>query len=205
MQTAKRWHFIVAIVVIDILLLWCAGFVWYVADVQARHPLSAQALAAMATPETTAIVALTGGSDRIAAAVKLLQEGAGKQLFISGAGTDIKRLLAAIPHDLALERCCIALGHQAEDTMGNATETAAWLQQQPYRGIILVTAHYHMARSLLVFQNRLPSTINITPYPVAPVHLSLAGWWYNAGTARLLISEYTKLLATFLRHAWKTL
>ena len=46
--------------------------------------------------------------------------------------------------------CCVVLGHDADNALGNAHETPQWIRQQGFRTLRLVTAWYHMPCSLLV-------------------------------------------------------
>lgn len=186
-----------------VLLAWLGGFFWYLADVSAQG----KGAAPLPPSHPTAIVVLTGGSDRIAAGLTILQQGGGNKLFISGAGrgATFDRLFIGLPRVPALESCCIALGHEADDTIGNAQETLAWLQREQISRVILVTAHYHMRRSLLEFQLLASPDLIVVPYPVAPSRVQLAEWWQRPRTARLLMTEYTKLLFTLFRYEWQSL
>lgn len=149
---------------------------------------------------TDAIVVLTGGSDRLPAGFELLRAGEGRKLFISGVyrGVEVRELLALsrqAPGDL---ECCIALGYAADDTEGNAAETAVWMRAQGFRSLRLVTANYHMPRSLVEFRRALPEA-TIIPHPVAPRSVRLEGWWRWPGTASLIADEYNKFLLAWAR------
>ncbi len=87
------------------------------------------------------------------------------------------------------------VGHRAENTIGDATETADGVKQRDYRSIILVTSTYHLPRAQLELGRAMPG-VEISPYPVFQDTLHLDGWWAYPGTTRLLISEYTKYLLT---------
>src|SRR3546814_4570320 len=73
-----------------------------------------------------------------------------------------------------LFECCVDLGFEAADTAGNALETAGWLNAHGYKSIRLVTANYHMPRSLVEFSRRLPG-ITIVPPPVLPDRMRVDG------------------------------
>jgi uncharacterized SAM-binding protein YcdF (DUF218 family) len=154
---------------------------------------------------TDAIVVPTGGSERLAEGVRLLIRGLAGKLFISGvnAQTRLVDLIASLPPDnekppLALVDCCIVLGHAADSTLGNAAETAAWMRAQGFHSLRLVTADYHMPRSLLEFRHAMPD-VEIAVHPVFPDQLRREDWWRSPGTAGLLIDEYDKYLAAYLR------
>ena len=151
---------------------------------------------------TDAIVVLTGGSLRLDAGIGLLAEGKAKKLFVSGVhqGVEVRELLQQSRRDPGNFDCCIVLGYSADDTRGNALETAEWMGLQGYRSLRLVTANYHMPRSLFEFQAAMPG-VRVTPHPVFPEHVMADRWWRFPGTARLVIGEYHKLLAAVLRQA----
>ena len=65
--------------------------------------------------------------------------------------------------------------------------------------VILVTAHYHMRRSLLEFGMLENGQRGIHPFPVAPARVQIMDWWQRPRTALLLMTEYSKLLVTLLR------
>lgn len=146
---------------------------------------------------TDAIVVLTGGSLRLLSGIDLLREGKGRALFVSGVSpqVDLGELLRGtgenIPHWLA---CCIVLGHQAQNTAGNAVETANWMRREGYHSLRLVTSWYHMPRSLLEFGRTLPET-RIVPHPVFSEPVKQHNLWSWRGTPALLIEEYGKYLA----------
>lgn len=199
-MTIRRLTRCLTLTAVLLAALWLAGLIFYVGAMDDPD----QAAARRDTAQVDAIVVLTGGSERIATGINLLQQGLGKKLFISGVarGVDLARLRDGHALSLALRACCVVLGHQAGDTIGNAAETLAWLRQQNYRSFRLVTAHYHMARSLLEFR-MLDPEITIVPHPVSPARVHLNVWWGRLGTARLLTIEYNKLLLTMLRFAWR--
>jgi uncharacterized SAM-binding protein YcdF (DUF218 family) len=142
------------------------------------------------------IVALTGGGERLDAAVALLEHGVGKRLLISGANKtatreDIRNLSAGG----ARFDCCADIGYDAEDTSGNAEEAANWAAEHHFRSLIVVTAAYHMPRSLRVFASMMPH-VRLIPYPVE--NESFAGWLTNPRKLSLLHFEYVKYLASFV-------
>lgn len=150
---------------------------------------------AAGTEQTDAIVVLTGGSLRLHTGLQLLQEGRARKLFVSGVhrGVDVEQLLRLVRQAPAQAECCIALGHQADDTEGNAAESVAWLRAQGFRSLRLVTAAYHMPRSLIEFRSAMPEA-TIVAHPVFPPQVKLEDWWLWPGTAGLIIGEYSKYL-----------
>ncbi|MFM2041854.1 MAG: hypothetical protein RLY86_430 [Pseudomonadota bacterium] len=176
-----------------LLLVWLAGLVAFAAGLERQPPADTRM-------RTDAIVVLTGGSERLAAGFALLADDRGGKLFISGVyrGVDVRdlmRMSRQVPDDL---ECCIVLGHTATDTEGNAVETARWMREEGFTSLRLVTANYHMPRSLVEFRRALPG-VEIVPHPVAPPNVRLDRWYLWPGTAELIVGEYTKFLMASAR------
>jgi uncharacterized SAM-binding protein YcdF (DUF218 family) len=167
---------------------WCAGLVWFAATMP-------RDVADTAT-HTDAIVVLTGGSERIDTGLRLLAEGRADKLYISGVGapTRTNELLARAASDPQLGTR-ISIG-TAANTPGNAVETAQWVRSQGVGSIRLVTAAYHMRRSLLELHNAMPG-VTIIPHPVFPANVK-DDWWRWPGTASLIAREYTKFTITWV-------
>ena len=144
--------------------------------------------------QTDAIVVLTGGSERVATGVELLSGGAADRLFISGVGAAVgaRDLIGRDLPDRESLIAKISLGSEAEDTPGNALETANWVAEEKISSFRLVTAAYHMPRSLYELKQVMPDVV-IVPHPVFPEQVK-PDWWRYPGTARLIASEYTKYL-----------
>lgn len=166
---------------------WIGGLVWF-ADHIPRT-------VAESDRQTDAIVVLTGGSGRLATGLDLIANGQAHKLFVSGVyrGVDVAALLDLVQQDPVGLDCCIVIGYSADDTRGNARETAAWMVAQGYRTLRLVTANYHMQRSILEFRRAMPA-VELIPHPVAPERVRLEDWWRLHGTARLVASEFNKFL-----------
>jgi uncharacterized SAM-binding protein YcdF (DUF218 family) len=142
-----------------------------------------------------AIVALTGEGDRLTPAVALLEEGDGQRLLITGVNkATTKRELKAILHGGSAFDCCADLGFAAADTRGNAEEAAQWAADHGYKSLIVVTAAYHMPRSLLEFGERMPD-VTLVPFAV-PGDMPNPTAGQNI---RRLHGEYAKFLASLAR------
>lgn len=155
---------------------------------------------------TDAIVVLTGGSGRLDEGLKLLGENLAERMFISGVyqGVDVSRLFELsrnAPPELA-ER--IEIGHAADNTAGNAAETAEWVRGHQIHSLRVVTSVYHLPRSLLEFRHALPDVV-LVPHPVFADHVKRKEWWLWPGTARLIVGEYTKYLLALARQSGETL
>jgi uncharacterized SAM-binding protein YcdF (DUF218 family) len=154
----------------------------------------------MGLEPTDAIIVLTGGSERVTTGLQLLESNLGKKLFISGVhkGLTLDGILGVQPVPPDLRACCIILGHQAGSTIGNAEETQIWMDIEGYHSLRLVTANYHIPRSLLLFHAAMPD-IKIIPYPVTPDSVKLYEWWLHPGTIQLLATEYGKYLVVYFK------
>jgi uncharacterized SAM-binding protein YcdF (DUF218 family) len=148
-------------------------------------------------PHADGIVVLTGESRRIAEGARLLDEGRAERMLISGVfrRTGKKALIeiSGLPEDKF--DCCVDIGYAALDTAGNANETRAWAASHGYDSLIVVTASYHMPRSLAELSLAMPTT-ELIPHPVVPNNFPPTRWWLHASVTRTLISEYFKFLPT---------
>ena len=147
-----------------------------------------------------AIVVLTGGRGRLELGLNIFKKSKAIELFISGVDSGVNKttLLKNRNIDGKILDCCITLGYNAENTFGNATETAHWIKSKQFSSLYIVTANYHMPRSLLEFQTSLPE-VTIIPRAVHPSYVRMKDWWRWQGTIRLLTAEYTKYIATYMR------
>jgi len=149
---------------------------------------------------TDAIVALTGGAQRIGDAIDLLGRGYAGRLLITGVNERIglDEIARLNPGRRAVIECCVDLDYRARNTIGNAIETRRWMQDNGFRSLIVVTSNYHMPRTLTELDHVLPRARKV-PYAVVTGSVDLDGWWRDPGTARLLVYEYVKLLAVYFR------
>lgn len=175
-----------------LVVLWSIGLIWFAAMLPRQ--------VADTKRKTDAIVVLTGGSDRLGVALDLLSAEKASKLFVSGVyrGVDVRQLLDLSQHSPEDLSCCVVLGYEADNTRGNAIETAAWMKEQGFTSLRLVTATYHMPRSLLEFRRLMPA-IEIIPHPVFPEHFKSDEWWMWPGSSSLLITEYSKYLVALVR------
>ncbi len=174
-------------VVLAIIAGWAAALVWFAENIprQIENPSST----------TDAVVVLTGGSGRLRAGFELLAQKQAKKLFVSGVygGVDVAELLRMSRQAPKELECCVALGYTADDTVGNAHETAQWMAKEKFRSLRLVTANYHMRRALLEFRRAMPA-ITVIPHPVFPKNFKGEDWWYWPGTTSLILREHFKYL-----------
>ena len=181
-------------VVAIVVLVWLVGLFAFADRVRGFTP-------AQEPVRADAIVALTGPSaERVNAAVRLLEQDKGRRLLISGVNREVRRqeLRDLTPGSSRLFNCCVDLGFEAENTMGNASEIAAWARSRGYDSLIVVTSDYHMPRSLVEIRTEAPE-IELIPYAVTTPSLDDSRWWRATVTARRMTLEYMKYLAVLFR------
>lgn len=178
-------------------LVWVSGLFWFVNQIpDTPNPHADKA---------DAIIVLTGGAGRVEHGLKLLSDGRGDKLFVSGVsrGVKVHELIAAAGMKAhfthAGERSRIVLGFKASDTRGNALETAEWMTQEKYTSMRLVTGNYHLPRSIMEIRRLLPQATIIAD-PVFPENFKRGEWWKFPGTTKLILSEYHKYVLTALEY-----
>jgi uncharacterized SAM-binding protein YcdF (DUF218 family) len=182
--------------ILIVVMIWVVGLLAFTARITRSTP--------PATPEPAdGIVALTGASNaRITAGMKLLEDGRGQRMLISGVNREASRedirVVAKAPG--RIYDCCVDLGFQAANTVGNGRETASWARDHGFHSLIVVTADYHMPRAILELHGSLPEAV-LTPYPVATDELDAKHWWRTMAGARRMVIEYSKYMVILAREA----
>ncbi len=172
-------------------LFWGVGLFWFGYHIN-NYPLDL-------STKTDAAIVLTGGRNRVAEGIKILNHNLADRLFISGVSknvtiSQIERQL----HMQAVDESRVELGYYAKNTLENAEEVKEWVEKNHIRSLRLVTSNYHLLRSMLeLSEYQIPAQIIIHPVYSEKV---AAKWWQSKGTCRLIISEYNKLLYAGLRH-----
>lgn len=174
-------------VVLVLIAGWTAALGWFAQNIPRQVENSSS--------PTDAVVVLTGGSGRLRAGFELLAKKQAKKLFVSGVyrGIDVAELLRMSRQAPKELECCVALGYTADDTAGNAYETAQWMAKENFHSLRLVTANYHMRRSLLEFRRAMPA-VTVIPHPVFPKNFKGEDWWRWPGTTSLILREHFKYL-----------
>ncbi|WP_082494670.1 YdcF family protein [Methylobacterium sp. Leaf108] len=147
-----------------------------------------------------AIVALTGGAQRIGDAIDLLASGYGRRLLITGVNErtsrdEITRLNPSQRHWI---ECCVDLDYRARNTIGNAIETRRWMRLHRFNTVAVVTSNYHMPRTLIELDHALAGRDRVVPHPVVAEGVG-PHWWQSPASTRLLASEYVKFLVAWVR------
>ena len=182
--------------VLLLIVVWLLGFLAFAAAIPAQVRDTERPV--------DAIVVRTGGDVRLAEGFSLLDRGIAKKMLISGVsnGVDMPALLQTLngtpqPTQAVID-CCVTLGYDARSTEGNARESLRWLGENSFTTVRLVTANYHMNRSLLEFRRVMPG-IEIIPNPVFPRQMQDPYWFARPNTLLLLFNEYHKYLVAAAR------
>jgi uncharacterized SAM-binding protein YcdF (DUF218 family) len=178
-----------------VVLLWALGLFLFADRVIESTP------AAEPDQPADAVVVLTGASDaRLREGMRLLDLRKGNRMLISGVNPEVKRseLLKLTEGSKRLYDCCVDLGFQAENTVGNAREIADWARAHDFYNLIVVTSDYHMPRALLEIKADLPEA-KLVPYPVATPDLDARTWWKSPKGTKLILIEYDKYLVILAR------
>lgn len=195
----RRWVVVVLLCVFTVTAALVGGLGVFALKVATGRP--------QADATADGIVVLTGGPARISEGLKLLSTRKAKRLLITGVNMSTSReaLRNQLGAEKALFDCCVDLGREAVNTEGNAAEAAAWLRDQAFNSVILVTSNYHMPRSLVEFRRYLPDA-TVIAYPVAagsPISESATTMLTDTAAFRLLCVEYAKYLVALARMvAW---
>jgi uncharacterized SAM-binding protein YcdF (DUF218 family) len=194
----RRGRILRAIAALLVVAFSAASFVWLgmgAAEFQAQ--IREQPDFVALTEPADGVVALTGGPDRITVAAGLLASGQAKRMLISGVNqlTTRSQLSRETPRYRELIDCCVDIGYLAENTFGNAVETARWAKRNGVLRLVVVTSDYHMPRALDELRAALPEATLIA-YPVRSPRLQPSGWWRDAEALRLVVFEYVKYLRT---------
>jgi len=172
---------------------FAGGYVWFALSLAREEP--------KLDVKAEGVVVFTGGSDRVLEAAELLARGQARRLLITGVNraTHSSDLARRLPVSRELFNCCVDLGYQALDTVGNARETRQWAEVHNItRSLIVVTSNYHMPRAMVELSAALPE-LKLYPYPVVSEHVNLADWASDPGVIRLIGGEYVKFLGALLR------
>jgi len=184
----KRFFYIVLFLILTFLSV---GFVSYFS-----------ALARYNQVEITSVdgaIVLTGGPDRLTDAARLLSTGVTKHLLISGVGgrADLDDLVRVAPSLAPYSSCCVDLGHQAQNTRGNAEEAALWARDKNYKSLAIVTAGFHLPRAMLEVRALLPDR-TLYPYRAGlPIREQL--FYGRFSTLYAIALEPIKYMAALVR------
>lgn len=172
-----------------VVLVWSVGLAMFVRNIP--QPVAP-------TQNADAIAVLTGGSLRVQQGLQALSEGKAQALFISGVGKDTtldallkENLDEAARTKITKNKRVIVLDHKAKSTRQNAREVAIFLRSHCFKTVRLITANYHMQRSVLELKHTMPEATIIAD-AVSPPAFRLHRWWRDDTTRTLMLTEFHK-------------
>ena len=166
---------------ISLFLLYLIGFAVFMTNL-AQQPLRP------IEKDVDAIVVFTGSSGRIETGFDYLKNFSGP-LLISGVhpSVDLTQLNGAdLLKKAQYQR--ITLDYTARTTRENVTVTANWAKENNFNKVGIITASFHMPRSMMLFKQQVPN-LNVSPYPSNVIDPPFT----------LILREYNKLLAASVR------
>ena len=189
-------RFILSIIMLAA-IIWSGALAWFVNTMPDQN--------SAAVEKTQALVVLTGGQDRVERGFQVLAEGSAPVLFISGVGEHVTARELLLAHASAEVRrkiqalhAEIVLDHVARSTVSNADQASEFIRKRGITSIRLITASYHMKRSLREFKTAIPE-VSVIADPVFPSGFRRDEWWKHENTRRLVFSEFYKYWAVLLR------
>jgi len=194
MSTWKKYLLIVVLAFDCIFLPWFCGFIWFGQKINSYPDHNNE--------HTDAIVVLTGGRNRIAEAIRLLNDNMAEHLFISGVEKHTKMNDIMNKTGININNPEKAeLGYNATTTIENALEIKNWIEKNDIKSVRLITSNYHTPRSLAEL-NALHVSLKIIPDPVYSEKVA-PYWWQSWGTFKLIVGEYNKYLVVIVRNLFK--
>jgi uncharacterized SAM-binding protein YcdF (DUF218 family) len=167
--------------------IWCSLFFIFLISIPTKND---------ETTKVEAIVVFTGSKGRIQRAMELYERGLAPKLYISGLKSGESRYVL---FDRYLPKTCLPENidwDTAKNTHQNALETVDWLMENGIKTIRLVTASYHMPRSVLELHSKNKNLV-ILPYVIQePVFLSQKNFL-------LYISEFHKTCGIVIKKIFK--
>jgi len=153
------------------------------------------------------VVILTGGTNRIKEGFEVIYKLDKKSItnlnvLVSGTGKGFSKLSLQEKlnpgFDLRLIECCVELDSVSQNTYSNAIETSKWVSKNNIEEILLITSNYHIPRSILEFQNKMPN-LKILYYPIIPKKHQINKWLKSFETFSLIFIEYCKYIIANVR------
>ncbi|MGN6155800.1 MAG: YdcF family protein [Sphingomicrobium sp.] len=140
---------------------------------------------------TDAVIAITGGPDRIEHGIDVLSHGYAKRMLIAGTDPSVTKpdLVRRLKGRKKLVDCCVDLGSESVDTRSNAEEAKRWLDNRGYKSFRLVTSDWHMRRARYEFRRVMDGKFVVVPDAVRtqPSFMTLFGEYNKYLLRRLAV------------------
>ncbi len=148
---------------------------------------------------TNAVIAIGGdGPERVATAMRLLRDGYGRWLIVSGGPYALGLNSALAMRDQAIGAGMpteqLLVDDRAESTVDNARGSAGLMETHRLESAILLTSPYHTRRAAVIFAREFrPRRLRIRILSVDDGHFRVDHWWTREFERRLVLREYVKL------------
>ena len=191
----KNLYKIFFFLIIGLIFLWLGGFFWFTLKIQNEKIESINL-------QTDAIIVFTGSPGRILEGIKLIDSESAPYMYVTGVNlSSLKSTQQWIENKTSKYTCCIELDTAAKNTVGNAKETAKWInEKKTIKSIRLVTASYHILRSYIELKRYIAADIIIIKHPVNDARYPKGKYYRKFSSVLFLSYEYTKYLVSLIRY-----
>jgi len=147
-----------------------------------------------------AVIAIGGdGPERVATAMKLLRDGYGEWLIVSGGPYAREFNSGHLMRDQALRAGMSAerllVDDQAESTADNARGSARLMERHRLASAVLLTSPYHTRRAGMIFSREFRRRrLSVRVIAVDDGHFRVEQWWTRVFERHLVVREYGKLV-----------
>ena len=157
-------------------------------------------------PPTRTDAALVLGGDpyfeRTGHAVRLLKKGLVTRLiFCGGEPGSGDHALSLMQHarELGAPEESLLIEDRSHSTRESVEFALPLLQENRIRSLTLVTSPFHQRRTFLAARKSLGNEIRLINSPADPSFWKPDGWWRDWWSAKVVFTEYVKLVYYFLR------
>ena len=147
-----------------------------------------------------AVIAIGGnGPERVATAMKLLRDGYGEWLIVSGGpyarGLNSGHIMRDQALAAGMPAARLLVDDQAESTTDNARGSARLMEGRRLASAVLLTSPYHTRRAGMIFGREFRQRrLSVRVIAVDDGHFRVEQWWTREFERRLVVREYGKLV-----------
>ena len=143
------------------------------------------------------IIAISGDGtgERARAAARLVREGYGTWLMVSGSRSAVRHMLEAALGE-GIPRGRILIEGRSESTRDNARNTAELVVRHGWKRAIVVTSTYHSRRAAWIFRAEfVPRGLDVRVIAANNSYFDMHRWWTREVERTFVLREYAKLAA----------
>lgn len=145
-----------------------------------------------------AVIAISGDGtgERARTAARLLLDGYGAWLIVSGSPGKSTLDMMGVALDMGVPRERILVDDTSDSTLKNAEHSARLMQERGLRRAIVVTSLYHARRAAWVFRSVfLPRRLRVRTFATENEYFEMRRWWTRPDDRIFVTREYAKLAA----------